>query len=124
MSEENKRNQVVWVDIPVVDLDRAIKFYSAVLGREVQKHAMGEWSMGVLPHEGGNGGCLVVMKESAPSRQGVLIYLNAEGRLEEAEAAVAPNGGQVLETKHQIGPYGYRAVVLDSEGNRIALHSR
>ena len=33
------------------------------------------------------------------------------------------NGGEVMQPKHQIGPYGYRAVVIDSEGNRIALHS-
>jgi predicted enzyme related to lactoylglutathione lyase len=51
------------------------------------------------------------------------MYLNAQGRLDEAVAAVAPNGGKVLKPKHNIGPYGFRAIVLDSEGNRIALHS-
>ena len=54
----------------------------------------------------------------------MLLYFNCEGRLDEAIAVVEPNGGKVLEQKHQIGPYGFRAVVLDSEGNRIALHSR
>ena len=33
------------------------------------------------------------------------------------------DGGQVVKTKHAIGPHGYRAIVLDSEGNRVALHS-
>jgi len=44
--------------------------------------------------------------------------------LDQAIAAVEPNGGKIVEPRHQIGPYGFRAVVIDSEGNRIALHSR
>ena len=81
----------------------------------------------VLPHEpNGVGGCLTpgcAGEEAKPSAQGVLVYLNCEGRLDQAAAAVEPNGGKVLKPKHPIGPYGFRAIVLDSEGNRIALHS-
>ena len=50
-------------------------------------------------------------------------YLNADGRLADAVRAVAGNGGRIIEAVHQIGPHGYRAIVLDSEGNRVALHS-
>jgi hypothetical protein len=53
-----------------------------------------------------------------------LIYLNCDGRLDAAIAAVEANGGKVLKPKHPIGPYGFRAVILDSEGNRLALHSK
>jgi hypothetical protein len=42
---------------------------------------------------------------------------------DQAEKAAAKNGGKVLQPKHPIGPYGFRSVILDSEGNRIALHS-
>ena len=52
-----------------------------------------------------------------------MIYLNANGRLDEALAAVEANGGQIIQPKQSIGPYGFRAIILDSEGNRIALHS-
>jgi predicted enzyme related to lactoylglutathione lyase len=52
-----------------------------------------------------------------------MIYLNANGRLDDALAKVDANGGKVIQPKHQIGPFGFRAIVLDSEGNRIALHS-
>ncbi len=117
-------NQIVWVDIPVKDLDRAIKFYSAVLGGNVKKEEFGGTGIGVLPHsEGDAGGCLLKGESDEPSTKGPLLYLNANGRLDQAIAAVGANGGKVLEPKHQIGPHGYRSIVLDSEGNRIALHS-
>lgn len=120
-------NQIVWFDMPVKDLDRAIGFYSAVLGAPVKKEEMPGMKFGVLPHgEKDVSGCLTPGCEGdrpEPSSKGVLVYFNCQGRLDPAIAAVAPNGGKVLEPKHPIGPYGFRAIVLDSEGNRIALHS-
>jgi len=61
--------------------------------------------------------------EDKPSATGTMIYLNAGGRLDDAIAAVTQQGGKVIQPKHAIGPFGFRAIVLDSEGNRIALHS-
>jgi predicted enzyme related to lactoylglutathione lyase len=119
-------NQIVWCDIPVKDLDRAIRFYSAVLGAPVKKEQHEGMSFAVLPHaeEHGVSGCLSPSREgNEPSQHGPLLYFNCQGRLEQAVAAVEPNGGKVFQPKHPIGPYGFRAVVLDSEGNRIALHS-
>jgi predicted enzyme related to lactoylglutathione lyase len=117
-------NQIVWCDIPVVDLNRAIRFYSAVLGAEVKRQEFPGMTIGILPHnEGEVGGRLFTSNDERPSDQGVLIYLNASGRLDDAIRAVIPNGGQVLKAKHPIGPYGSRAIILDSEGNRVALHS-
>lgn len=116
--------QIVWIDIPVNDLDRAIKFYSAVLGKPVKKETMPDFSMGILPHDEGEvSGCLFESKEVRPSDQGILVYFSVEGRLEKAVSVVAPNGGKVIKDKHAIGPYGFRAVIRDSEGNRVALHS-
>jgi predicted enzyme related to lactoylglutathione lyase len=120
-------NQVVWFDMPVQELDRAMRFYSAVLGAPAQKQEFPGMSFAILSHpeETDVSGCLTPMKDCGPPpRKGVLLYFNCEGRLDEAIAAVEPNGGKVLEPRHQIGPYGFRAVVLDSEGNRIALHSK
>jgi predicted enzyme related to lactoylglutathione lyase len=117
-------NQIVWLDIPVLDLDRAIRFYSAVLGAPVRKEEFPGMAIGVLPHEANDvGGCLFQSKDERPSSSGPLVYLNAQGRLDQAIGAVEKHGGKVLQPKHQIGPHGYRAVVLDSEGNRVALHS-
>jgi len=117
-------NTVVWCDIPVVDLDRAIRFYAAVLGAAVQKQEYPGMAIGLLPGVDGEvTGCLHKSETDRPSDHGPLLYLNCKGRLDEAVAAVAPNGGKIVQAKHAIGPYGFRAVVLDSEGNRVALHS-
>ena len=117
-------NQIVWCDIPVLDLERAVKFYSAVLGQEVNKQDFPGMTIGVLPHNDGEvGGCLFTSPEETPSDKGVMIYLNANGRLDDAIAAVTANGGKVIEPKRPIGPFGFRSIILDSEGNRVALHS-
>jgi predicted enzyme related to lactoylglutathione lyase len=117
-------NQIVWCDIPVVDLERAIRFYSAVLGAPVRKENFPGVTMGILPHNDGEvGGCLFVSDNDQPSSGGVMIYLNCNGRLDAAVAAVAANGGKLLQPKQPIGSFGFRAIILDSEGNRVALHS-
>lgn len=124
MSSQPVKNQVVWFDVPCADLDRAIAFYSAVLGCRVERPDAPGFSMGVLPHEGPSvGGCLVLTPDNPPSDHGILVYLNCDGRLDEAVAAVEPHGGGILQAKHSIGPYGWRAVIKDSEGNRVGLHS-
>ena len=118
-------NQIVWCDIPVKDLDRAIKFYSAVLGQPVTKQSFPGMTFGLLPDaDNGVSGCLCVGEEHMPATGGPLIYLNCDGRLDAAITAAGKNGGKVMKPKHSIGPHGFRAIILDGEGNRIALHSK
>jgi predicted enzyme related to lactoylglutathione lyase len=119
------KNALCWTDIPVTNLDRAIAFYSAILGETVAKQtAEPGTEYGLLPwSEGAVSGCLYVAKDNAPSPKGPLVYLSVEGRLDDASRTVAAMGGRILEPKHQIGPHGFRAVVVDCEGNRVALHS-
>lgn len=117
-------NTLVWADIPVADLDRAIRFYSAVLGEPVEKQEYGGFALGLLPGGGSDvTGCLYVATDFEPCPNGVMVYFDCEGRLDVAELAAAEHGGKVLEPRHSIKPHGFRSVVLDSEGNRIALHS-
>ena len=119
----NQHNRVVWFDIPVADLDRAISFYERVLAIEVDKQSFDGFEFATLAHAEGNGGCLVPNAAGVSDSQGPLIYLNVDGRIEEAVALVEDQGGSVTQDIHQIGPYGQRALILDSEGNRLALHS-
>ncbi|MEI6805259.1 MAG: VOC family protein [Myxococcaceae bacterium] len=117
------KNTICWVDIPVSDLDRALLFYGAVLNVQLEKQTHGEMSFVVLPHDDQTvGGCLVISSDAQPSKNGPLVYLSVEGRLNDALEQAEKQGGKILEGKHPIGPYGFRGIVLDSEGNRIALH--
>ena len=118
-------NTFVWVDIPVTDLDRAIAFYSAVTGKPVDRIGGPGFNFGLFKHEGDQvGGCLIESGEGvAPSMFGPLVYIDASGRLDAAVAAAEKEGGKVLKARHSIAPNGFRAIVADSEGNRVALHS-
>jgi hypothetical protein len=118
-------HRFVWVDIPVHDLDRAIDFYAAVLGTPVTREGGPGFSFGLLAHSGSDvAGCLYLADDgNAPSARGPLVYLNVDGRIVDAERAVAAGGGRIVKSTHAIAPHGYRAIVLDSEGNRVALHS-
>ncbi|BDY04606.1 VOC family protein [Ferrimonas sp. YFM] len=116
-------NRAVWFDIPVADLDRAVAFYARVLDIKVQVEEYEGVRFGVLDHELGNGGCLVVDEIKVTSQQGILVYLNVDGRIDEAVELVTDMGGTVLQGVHNIGPHGFRALILDSEGNRLALHA-
>jgi predicted enzyme related to lactoylglutathione lyase len=123
MSDFNsQRNRAVWFDIPVADLDRACAFYTAVLAVSVAKDEFGGVSFGVIEHSEGNGGCLIISPDEV-SAVGVMLYLNVNGRIRDAVEKVRTHGGGVVEDVHSIGPHGFRAIVLDSEGNRLALHS-
>jgi predicted enzyme related to lactoylglutathione lyase len=66
---------------------------------------------------------LVPHPDQISSTGGILLYLNANGRIRDAVAQATENGGKVIDQIHSIGPHGFRALILDSEGNRIALHS-
>jgi hypothetical protein len=118
------KNNIVWYDIPAVDLERAARFYSAVLGVEVAIDRETKPPLAWMPAVDGRPmGCICVVPGFKPSADGVMIYLDVNGRLPAAVAAVRANGGTVQADIHSIAPHGFRAEVLDSEGNCIALHS-
>ena len=114
-------HRVVWFDMPVTDLDRASRFYSNVLDAEINEEFPG---VAVFKHGPGDvTGCLHQSDSVKPSEQGVLLYFDVSGRMDEAMVAVEQSGGSVQQPWQSIGEFGRRAIVLDSEGNRIALHS-
>jgi predicted enzyme related to lactoylglutathione lyase len=124
MSDLNAaHNRVVWFDLPVADLDRAAAFYRAVLNIAVHKEQFENFTFCIFEHGDGNGGCLVPKPQEVTGTAGILVYMNVNGRIRDAVRQVEALGGNVLQPTHAIGPHGFRAIVLDSEGNRIALHS-
>lgn len=124
-----KNNLVGWFEIPVTDMDRAKKFYEEVFDISIQVQDFGGVLMGWFPFAEdkiGASGSLIKHKESyQPSdSKGVLIYFSSEDVATELEK-IAAAGGKILQDKTQISEdIGYMALFIDSEGNRIALHSR
>lgn len=126
MSQKN--NVVGWFEIPVTDMDRAIKFYETVFEQKLTRSPMGDLDMAWFPwSEGGMGasGTLIYHKEYyKPSTDGVLIYFSSEDITTEL-SRVEDAGGRVMQPKTLIAEeIGYMAVFTDTEGNRLALHSR
>jgi len=121
-------NMVGWFEIPVTDMERAKKFYDTVFKIEMAIHDMDELVMGWFPlaeGKSGSSGSLVKHKDFYfPSEnKGTLIYFTCEDVQIQLDR-VEPAGGKVLHPKKAIGEgHGFMAVFLDSEGNRIALHS-
>jgi predicted enzyme related to lactoylglutathione lyase len=118
------KSNIAWFDVPVTDLDRAIRFYSAVLASPVTVEQTGSVPIGMLPApDGRKMGCLVRGNDTEPSVSGVMVWFDVEGRLKESVKAATANGGKILGDIHAIGGFGFRAEVQDSEGNKIALYS-
>ncbi len=119
-------NVLNWFEIPALDLERAIKFYSDIFSYpSMHKMDLGGLQMAIFPMEGnGVGGSLCQHKEYKPSKEGSLIYLNANPDLSTPLSKVEEAGGKILMPKKQISPeIGFMALIVDSEGNRVALHS-
>lgn len=124
-----KNNVVGWFEVPVTNMERAIKFYETVFDFKLERHQMGPLDMAWFPwKEDGLGapGSLVKNENYKPSTDGTLVYFTAHsGDLANELARVESAGGKVLLPKRLISEdYGYMALCLDTEGNRIALHSR
>jgi predicted enzyme related to lactoylglutathione lyase len=111
-----------WFEIPVSDMDRAAKFYGALLGSELKRGDFFE-----VPHAFFNNGkdaigALVKDPRNAPARSGNVVYFGTPD-IEAAIARVRALGAEVLLPKTDIGDPGHIAVLHDSEGNRVGLHT-
>lgn len=118
--------RVVWFDIPVNNMDRAIVFYEALTGDRLVRLPVGEGKETALfpPQDGGSGGCLFLAPEDAPSHLGSRVYLDASPALDDWLARVEPAGGRILVGKTPIGgDRGVYAYIEDSEGNRVGLNA-
>ncbi|MCZ8353513.1 MAG: VOC family protein [Cyclobacteriaceae bacterium] len=115
-------NPVVYFEIPVIDIDRAIKFYQAVFEVNFNKEIIDNNEMALFPFENqstGISGALAKGEIYKPTKEGVVIYFKTDNIDETLERSTA-NGGQILYPKTDNG-IGFVAEFEDTEGNRIAL---
>lgn len=118
-------NAINWFEIPVLDYKRAEKFYNTIFGFTIQEQQMGDYQYGFLPaDQSGVGGAICRGEGYKPSETGTLVYLNADGKIDEVINRIEPAGGKIVMPKTQISEdYGYMATFMDTEGNKVALHS-
>ena len=122
-------NAISWFEIPATDLARATKFYETIFSTTLVPMDMPNIKMRMFPItdiQNGVGGAVVDSGgfHKPSSTDGPLIYLNGNPDLQNILNKVEAAGGKILVTKTEISPdYGFMAVFIDTEGNRIGLHS-
>ena len=112
-------------EIPATEISRAVDFYQTILDIEIEKMDIPEMQMGIFPYEGQMvTGIITKAAGYQPSADGVTIYLNGGDNLQVILDKVEKNGGKIMVPKTlHADESGYFAIFLDSEGNKIGLHS-
>lgn len=120
-------NAISWFEIPTADINRAQQFYEAIFDMKMIPMDTPNLQMRMFPLENmmNVGGAIVYSGFHKPSAtDGALLYLNANPDVQTVLDRITAAGGQILVPKTQISPeYGHMAVFMDTEGNRVALHS-
>lgn len=124
---ENAINAINWFEIPVSDVERAVAFYQNVFAVNLEQAEMMGMHMAMFPYNPMSGkvaGALVKSDMHKPSTEGAVLYLNGNPDLSVALGKVEAAGGQVVMPKTLIDEQtGYMAFFVDTEGNKVGLHS-
>jgi predicted enzyme related to lactoylglutathione lyase len=123
---EMTTNAISWFEIPVSDFDRAKEFYGTIFDFDMPVMDMGPTRMGFLLSEQGVGvgGAIVHGEGAVPSSTGSLVYLNGGADLSVVLGRVTGAGGSIIVPKTDIGSgFGNFALFIDTEGNKVGLHS-
>ncbi len=121
-------NAVNWFEIPMIDTERARKFYEGVFDIELKFVEMMGYEMLFFPSsdnmEGKVSGALIKGETHKPSKEGVVLYLNANPDIQVVIDRISAHGGQIMMPRTLINEQvGYMATFIDSEGNYLALHA-
>ena len=122
-------NALNWFEIPVSDFERGKKFYEIFFDYQMPENIMGNVQMGFFLYDFQNGkvgGAICKSEMHKPSQQGILVYLNCQPDLQVVLDRVENAGGKIIQQKTKISEeqnLGYWASIIDSEGNKVALHS-
>lgn len=125
IKKPDMKNSINWFEIPVTDFARAKKFYETIYAADIMEMPFPDGKYGMLPcdMENGVGGGIVQGAGFEPSTKGPLIYLNGGDDLSTPLSKVEKAGGKIVLAKTSIGQNGFMAHIIDTEGNKIALHS-
>lgn len=120
-----RHDAIHWFEIPVADIDRAQRFYETLFASSMRREAMGPQTLAVFAYDGGIGGALIRSDAAPkPGTDGALVYLNAKPSLDAVLSRARELGATVLQDKLELPrDIGFIAQIVDSEGNRIGLHS-
>lgn len=117
-------NAINWFELPANNFDRAVKFYSEVLGSPLQPMDNPQMKMAFFPTtDNGVGGCVTYGNGNKPNAEGSLVYLNGGEDLGIPLSKIEAAGGTIVMPKTAIGENGFMAMFTDTEGNRVAFHS-
>lgn len=123
------KNAISWFEIPSTDINRAQKFYETIFDIQMIPLDMPQLQMRLFPIEdpmNSIGGAICQSGDFyKPSAEfGPVVYLNANPDVQNILNKIEAAGGKIIIPKTQISlEHGYMAVFLDTEGNRVALHS-
>ncbi|HEX6181980.1 MAG TPA: VOC family protein [Chitinophagaceae bacterium] len=122
------KHAISWFEIPSIDIDRAQKFYEAIFDIQMIAADIAQIKMRMFPISDmmNIGGAVVYNSEfyKPSATDGPLVYLNGNPDVQIVLDRVEAAGGKILLPKTQISPeYGYMALIMDTEGNRMGLHS-
>lgn len=122
MSAQNALN---WFEIYAADFDRARTFYATILNKPLEVMNGPGAQMAVFPYAMGEGvgGAVTTMAGGAPGPGGTVVYLNVEGDLDGVISRIPAAGGTIIRPRFAIPPHGFIAILGDTEGNVVGLHS-
>ena len=119
-------NPVRWFEIYVQDMSRATAFYEAVFNTKLEKlqapDGVNLWAFPMSKEQGGCAGALVHIEGMSSGGTSTIVYFSSDDCQIETTKAKA-NGGKIHKEKFSIGQYGHIALMFDTEGNMIGVHS-
>jgi uncharacterized protein len=127
---DEQTNVLTWFEIPVLDIDRARKFYETILDIEMVKRSDGNDESVFFPFNpnviqatsGRITGVLSKTERNSPSGNGTVVYINASPSIQTVLDKVEQADGKIIVPKIKI-PAGFIAVIVDTEGNKVGLHA-
>ena len=121
--EQTVTSAITWFEIPATNFARAVRFYETIFASPL-RHESAWPNLAIFPYQRpGVSGAVAYGEGHRPSGDGVVIYLNCDGRFDDVLGRVESAGGSIVEPKSHIPSVGWVAQIRDSEGNRIGLHA-